>query len=387
VPIHLSLEKLVPVVPLRIVADENMPNLELFAQLGQVTRLPGRDISRQQLAEIDVLLVRSVTQVSAQLLAGTPVRFVGSATIGTDHIDLPWLAQSGIHFAHAPGCNAMAVAEYVLQAVLGWLLENGREAADISIGVMGCGNVGSQVAALFSAMGTQVRCCDPPRQQRGELAAEEWHSFQQVLQCDVVSLHVPLSLDGPDQTFHLLGAEQLAGMSSQQLLLNTCRGAVIDNQALLKVPAAKLPELVLDVWEGEPQVPAALFERVRCGTPHIAGYSVEGKLRGSWMVYDALAHWFSQSAPQSAPQPQASWYDGNIETLADVLALLQSRYAMLADHQRLEASLVAAQPAQEFDQLRKHYPARHELAGTVVRGSVAARWQALLSTLGVTASG
>src|SRR5690554_389432 len=112
--------------PLRIVADENMPGLEVFAELGQVSRLPGRQISRQQLAAADVLLVRSVTQVNASLLAETPVRFVGSATIGTDHIDLPWLAQNGIHFAHAPGCNAMAVAEYVLQAVLAWSLEQGK---------------------------------------------------------------------------------------------------------------------------------------------------------------------------------------------------------------------------------------------------------------------
>lgn len=372
--------------PLRIVADENMPGLEVFAELGQVSRLPGRQISRQQLAAADVLLVRSVTQVNASLLAETPVRFVGSATIGTDHIDLPWLAQNGIHFAHAPGCNAMAVAEYVLQAVLAWSLEQGKAAADLSIGVIGCGNVGSQVAALFTALGAQVRCCDPPRQRRGELAAEYWHSLEQALQCDVVSLHVPLSLAGPDPTFHLLGAKQLASMQPQQLLLNTCRGAVIDNQALLQASAATLPQLVLDVWEAEPQVPAALFERVRCGTPHIAGYSVQGKLRGSWMVYHALAQWRSQPTMLPEPAPQASRYDGNIDSLAEVLALLQSRYSLQADHQRLQASLASAQPAQEFDQLRKHYPPRHELAGTVVSGHIAPNWQALLAALGVTAN-
>lgn len=374
------------VIPLRIVADENMPSLETFTDLGQVTRLPGRGICRQQLTAADVLLVRSVTQVNAQLLAGTPVRFVGSATIGTDHIDLPWLAQNGIHFAHAPGCNAMAVAEYVLQAVLAWLLQSGRSPVDISIGVVGCGNVGSQVVALFTALGARVHCYDPPRQGLGEQSAVGWHSLEQALECDVVSLHVPLLLDGADRTLHLLDAAQLARMNPQQLLINSCRGAVIDNQALLRAPLASLPQLVLDVWEGEPQVPTDLFQRVRCGTPHIAGYSVQGKLRGSWMVYQALTQWCAWPSSLAEPTPQASVYDGNIDTLAEVLALLQSRYAMQADHQRLQASLSATQPAQEFDQLRKHYPPRHELAGTVVSGNVAPEWQALLSALGVTAS-
>jgi erythronate-4-phosphate dehydrogenase len=373
----------VSVAPLRIVADENMPGLEMFAGLGQVVRLPGRDICRQQLVAADALLVRSVTPVNADLLAGTPVRFVGSATIGTDHVDLSWLGQQGICFAHAPGCNALAVAEYVLQAVLSWLLEHGKVPADISVGVVGCGNVGARVMALCSALGARVLCCDPPRQRRADVVEGGWHTLEQVLGCDVVSLHVPLSRSGLDSTFHLISSEQLLAMSAAQLLINTCRGAVVDNQALLVPPARTLPQLVLDVWEDEPRVPAELVARVRYGTPHIAGYSVEGRLRGSWMVCTALADWYGCQPAPPMPDLLASEYSGGIEQLPDLLELLTSRYRILADHDALRASLLEVQPALAFDRLRKNYPHRHELGGTRVSGPIAPRWQPVLNLLGV----
>ncbi|MDF1629390.1 MAG: 4-phosphoerythronate dehydrogenase [Alcanivoracaceae bacterium] len=372
-----------PVAPLRIIADENMPGLSMFEGLGQVVRLPGRAICRQQLLEADVLLVRSVTKVDKTLLEGTPVGFVGSATIGTDHIDLPWLEQSAIHFAHAPGCNAQAVAEYALQAVLGWLLARGRGLTGLTLGVVGCGNVGSRVASFFRAVGVTVLCCDPPRQRCGEAVEGGWHALEEVLTCDVVSLHVPLIPAGPDSTFHLLGMRQLSTMRAEQLLLNTCRGAVIDNQALLALPPEMRPQLVLDVWEGEPQVSAELFSIVRCGTPHIAGYSIEGKWRGSWMVCQALARWCGYQPVPSAPRAQPSSYSAAITTLSDVLDLLVSRYRMQDDHDALQASLSEAQSALAFDRLRKNYPDRHELEGTRVSGAIAPQWQPLLSLLGV----
>ena len=372
-----------PVVPLRIVADENMPGLQLFAGLGQVIRLPGRDIGRQQLLDADVLLVRSVTTVNAGLLDGTPIRFVGSATIGTDHIDLPWLETAGICFAHAPGCNAQAVAEYVLQAALGWILERRKAMAGLTVGVVGCGSVGARVASLFRALGAIVLCCDPPRQRRGDSIEGGWHSLDQVLGCDVVSLHVPLIRSGVDSTLHLVGAQQLSTMTAAQLLINTCRGAVIDNQALLAIPQEELPQLVLDVWEGEPQVSPALFARVRYGTPHIAGYSIEGKWRGSWMVCRALAQWCDYQPVPAEPRSPASDYAGGVEVLADLLQLLTSRYRIQADHDALQASLSAANPVQAFDGLRKSYPDRHELDGTRVTGAVAAPWRPVLSLLGV----
>ncbi|MEE4251306.1 MAG: 4-phosphoerythronate dehydrogenase, partial [Alcanivoracaceae bacterium] len=371
-----------PLVPLRIVVDENMPGLQMFAGLGQVVRLPGREISRQQLLQADILLVRSVTRVDAALLGGTPVRFVGSATIGTDHIDLAWLEQQSIGFAHAPGCNAQAVSEYVLQAVLDWSVEQGMAVDELTVGVVGCGNVGARVASMFRASGATVHCCDPPRQRSGESEEGGWHSLEALLDCDVVSLHVPLIRSGPDSTYHLIGAQQLAAMAPSRLLINTCRGAVVDNQALLAVPPETLPQLVLDVWEDEPQVPEELFKRVRFGTPHIAGYIVEGKWRGSWMVYRALAEWCGCQPTVPQPHSPESDYAGDIKDLSDLLELLRSRYSMRADHNALQASLSDGQPALAFDRLRKNYPDRHELGGTRVRGTVAPRWRPLLSLLG-----
>lgn len=374
-----------PAAPLRIVADENMPGLQMFEALGQVVRQPGREIRRSQLQQADVLLVRSVTTVDEALLADTPVRFVGSATIGTDHVDLGWLQQAGIHFAHAPGCNAQAVAEYVLHAVLDWLPEQGKPVTELSVAVVGCGNVGTRVASFFRALGATVLCCDPPRERRGDVIEGGWHRLDEVLACDVVSLHVPLIRSGADATFHLLDAQQLSTMKAGQLLINTCRGAVVDNAALLALPQQNLPQLVLDVWEGEPLVSAELFARTRFGTPHIAGYSVEGKWRGSWMVCRALAQWCAHQPEPTAPVVQQSVYDGTVEQLPDLLALLVSRYSMRADHQALGASLTEPQAAKAFDRLRKNYPDRHELDGTRITGAIAPRWQPLLSLLGVSA--
>jgi erythronate-4-phosphate dehydrogenase len=382
-PDYPAPETAVPAASLRIVADENMPSLNLFAGLGNVITRPGRAITAADLAAADVLLVRSVTRVNAGLLAGTPVRFVGSATIGTDHIDAAWLQQSGIAFAHAPGCNAMAVAEYALQSVLDWLIASGRALAGLRVGVLGCGNVGARVAGLFRALGVEVLCCDPPRAQRGEQVAGGWRSLREVLDCDVVTLHVPLSDDGECPTRHLVGAAELARLGPDRLLINTCRGPVIDNQALLDIAPAALPALVLDVWEHEPRVPEALFRRVRYGTPHIAGYSVEGRRRGTEMVYAALQQWCGRPDIVPEVQPPEALWSSPVLDLADVLALLASRYRLADDHAALAGSLAETDAAAAFDRLRKQYPPRHELAGTRVTAAVTAEFLPLLSALGV----
>lgn len=370
-------------LPLRIVADENMPGLAMFDALGSVVARPGRALSARDLGQADVLLVRSVTRVDAALLAGTPVRFVGSATIGTDHIDLSWLSRAGISFAHAPGCNAMAVAEYTLQVVLEWLIATGRTLTGLSLGVVGCGNVGSRVAALMRALGITVLCCDPPRQKRGEQVDGGWQSLDAVLDCDIVSLHVPLNRDGEDATWHLLDRTRLRALTPRQLLINTCRGPVVDNQALIELPRQQLPALVLDVWENEPLLLPGLFERVLRGSPHIAGYSVEGRWRGSRMVLQALRRWLGQEDAGAEPDLLQSDWLQPVSGLTDLLALLRSRYRLADDHRALAASLSEPSPGKAFDLLRKHYPQRHEMGGTVVRAPVAASLLPLLSALGV----
>ena len=369
--------------PLRIVADENMPGLEMFQALGTVVARPGRALSTRDLQQADVLLVRSVTRVDAALLEGTPVRFVGSATIGTDHIDLPWLGRAGIGFAHAPGCNAMAVAEYTLQATLEWLVAVGREVSGLTFGVVGCGNVGSRVATLMTALGAKVLCCDPPRQGRGEQLDGGWQTLEAALGCDIVSLHVPLIREGEGSTWHLLDRSRLAALAPRQLLINPCRGPVVDNLSLTELPRQQLPSLVLDVWENEPRLLPALFDRVFRGTPHIAGYSVEGRWRGSSMVLQGLHSWLARDDVDLEPQALQSQWSQPVAGLVDLLALLRSRYRLADDHDALAVSLLEPDPGRAFDRLRKHYPQRHELRGTAVSGLVSPSLLPVLSELGV----
>lgn len=366
---------------LRILADENMPGLEVFSRFGGVSLCSGRSLTAADLAHTDILLVRSVTRVNQALLAGTPVRFVGSATIGTDHVDLSWLAAAGIAFAHAPGCNAQAVVEYVLQGILLWCERCGREPASLSLGIVGAGNVGARLAAHAAALGLSVRVCDPPRARSGDTLDQPWVELDAALACDVISLHVPLTKTGQDATRHLLNAARLAQLHAGQLLINTCRGPVIDNAALLeRLEASAAPTCVLDVWEAEPTVPRALFDKVWLGSPHIAGYSLEGKLRGSWMLYQALGRWLGEEVTMPA-LPQAGELKLALRNWQDLLALLRQMYRIEEDHQRLGASLDAADVALAFDRLRKQYPLRHEVAAWHLEGNTPPEWQKLLSLL------
>lgn len=386
-----------------IIADENMPALELFSGLGEVRTVPGRPLPRAALTGAQALLVRSVTRVDEALLAGTSVRFVGSATIGTDHVDLDYLARAGIRFAHAPGCNAMAVAEYVLQAVLAWALDNGRALQRLRVGLVGLGNVGRSVAGLLEAVGCTVVASDPPQVEAGAQTAVPLGTLEQVLACDVISLHVPLTTAGPHPTHHLLDAARLAALTPAQLLINTCRGPVIDNRALLaRLEAGQGPVTVLDVWEQEPQVPPALLAAVWRGSPHIAGYSVEGKVRGTWMLYRALGQWLGVDASRAMPQqaPVRAW-EAPVASMADLLALLRTAYRPEEDHRLLREAmglppeggsretwmpLTDVTRGTNFDQLRKTYRVRHETAGLRVTGAVAPVWQTVLSRLGVVVS-
>ncbi|MZR61644.1 4-phosphoerythronate dehydrogenase [Alcanivorax sp. DP30] len=367
---------------MKIIADANMPGLEVFARHGEVVTVEGRHINQDTVAEADALLVRSVTRVNASLLAKSPVRFIGSATIGTDHVDRQWLVDTGRVFAHAPGCNARAVAEYVLQALLWVCQQQGKSAASLSAGVVGMGNVGRRVARWLSALGLTVRACDPPLAELGEDVGYTLESISDVLSCDVVTLHVPLSDTGRYPTRHLLDQERLVAMGAEKILINTCRGPVVDNVALEQLLAeGSGPATVLDVWENEPHVPASLLDRVVLGSPHIAGYSLQGKENGTAMVYEAFCRWLG-ATPQVSDNPGTlPVLEQNVASEADLLALLQQAYPLPEDHRRLRASLAATDPAAAFDLLRKEYPLRQELHRWNWQGSASEPYQKILSAL------
>jgi erythronate-4-phosphate dehydrogenase len=360
---------------MRIVADENIPLLdEFFSAFGEIRRLPGRTLDRGALGHAQMLLVRSVTQVNEALLAGSAVRFVGTCTIGTDHLDLQYLQRHGIAWASAPGCNARGVVDYVLGSLLVLAEEEGVELAQRRFGIVGAGQVGERLARVMRWLGWQVEVCDPPRQRAGEGGLV---SLEQILaRCDVISLHTPLTRDGVDATWHLFDAQRLASLGTGSWLINASRGAVVDNAAL-KALLAERDDLrvVLDVWEGEPQVDVELARRCRLATPHIAGYSLDGKLRGTEQIYQAFCAWRGAPATLRLADMAPRQWLRTLELDADcspqwaLATLCRAVYDPRRDNADFLRSLAgdAAQRRLAFDALRKHYPMRRETDGLRVR--------------------
>ncbi|MGE4477220.1 MAG: 4-phosphoerythronate dehydrogenase PdxB [Stutzerimonas sp.] len=360
---------------MRILADENIPLVEaFFAGLGEIRRMAGRSINRAALEQADVLLVRSVTRVDRELLEGTPVRFVGTCTIGTDHLDLDYFQEAGIAWTSAPGCNARGVVDYVLGSLLALAEIRGAALDTRRFGVVGAGEVGGRLVEVLRGLGWDVRVCDPPRQAH---EAGGFVSLDEVLtECDVISLHTPLNMQGEHPTFHLLDRARLARLRPGAWLINASRGAVVDNAALLELLLQR-PDLeaVLDVWEGEPQVDVELAGLCRIATPHIAGYSLDGKLRGTAQVYAAFCAARGLEPEVELAQlmpgaPLAGMTFASTAQPADMLATLcRAVYDPRRDDADFRRSLCGdeAQRRTDFDRLRKHYPPRREIDGLQVR--------------------
>lgn len=364
---------------LQVVADENMPGVEACWQAlmpdrrVRIRRLPGRQLSAADVADAEVLLVRSVTRVDAALLAGSGVRFVGTATIGTDHVDLDYCRAQGITVASAPGCNARAVAEWVLAALLQLAAEQGQDLAGRTLGIVGFGHVGQQVASLVRPLGLRVLACDPAcpggRPAFPEVAMRVLP--QLLSEADMVTLHTPLTRSGPHATQGMIDEVALARMRPDAWLLNAGRGDVVDGDALQAWLASGRGQAVLDVWPGEPRLDQGLLSRVRWGSPHVAGHSVEGKWRGTWQVIEAAARQLGHSTPAQAAltpllpvvtrlAPSVPAPEGMISDTLRLAVLMRQVIDLAGDDQRLRASVQTDDPVHAFDALRKHYPARRE---------------------------
>jgi len=352
---------------MHIVADENIPLLdEFFAAFGSIRCLPGRGITAADVRDADLLLVRSVTQVNRALLEGSRVRFVGTCTIGTDHLDLDYFAGAGIAWSSAPGCNARGVVDYVLGSVLTLAEREGVDPAARVYGVVGAGQVGGRLVTLLQGLGWQVRVCDPPRQ-----AAEggDFVSLEQIIdECDVISLHTPLDAS----TRHLFDATRLAALKPGTWLINASRGAVVDNAALRSLlPQRPDLKVVLDVWEGEPLADVELAALCQLATPHIAGYSLDGKLRGTAQIYQAccralgVAEQVSLADLLPAPWLSELSIDGSAVPAWALASICRAVYDPRRDDADFRRSLVGDADARRagFDRLRKHYPMRREIDG------------------------
>jgi erythronate-4-phosphate dehydrogenase len=357
----------------KILVDENMPYArELFSRTGTVVAVPGRPVPQAELDDADGLMVRSVTKVNAELLSGKPVKFVGTATAGTDHIDEAFLQEQGIAFSAAPGCNAIAVVEYVFSSLLLLAERDGFLLKDRTVGIVGVGNVGGRLQARLEALGIKTLLCDPPRADRGD-DGEFLPLSTLVADADILTFHTPLYKQGDYKTLHLADEALLKALKPGTILINACRGPVVDNAALLKVLEQRDDlSVILDVWEPEPELSLPLLAKVDIATAHIAGYTLEGKARGTTQVFEAWTAFLGK--PQQvaldtllpAPEFGQITLHGELDqpTLKRLVHLV---YDVRRDDAPLRA--VAAIPG-EFDRLRKNYLERREWSSLQVQCDV-----------------
>lgn len=362
---------------MKIVADANIPFVkECFSSIGDVVVVPGREIGRDIAAGADVLVVRSITKVDEELLSGGSVKFAATATIGTEHVDRQYLADAGIGFASAPGCNANSVAEYVVAALLALGKKHRFTLDGKSIGIVGVGNVGSRVEAKTRALGMKPVLNDPPLGRRtGE---KKYVPLEALMGCDFVTMHTPLTFEGIDKTFHMADEKFFGAMKPDAFFINTARGGVADTGAIKNALASgRLVGAVLDVWENEPNIDADLILKAELSTPHIAGYSFDGKVAGLMMIYRAVCEYFDLDVQRDAgdflPAPEVPEIKVD-ERAADEQTVIhdtvQQVYVINRDDFNTREILLVPEATRGgfFDDLRKNYPVRREFPNTAIAG-------------------
>ena len=358
---------------MKIFYDENMPFAkEFFGDLGQLVPFLGRELTADQTIDADVLLVRSITKVNQGLLGNNSCcQFVGTATIGVDHIDQVYLNERNVTFTSAPGCNAISVAEYVVSSLVVLAERYLIDLFSLTIGILGGGNTGTCLSEKLSALGINYLLCDPlleAKQKSNTSDKRQYSLLEQVLACDVISLHVPITECGEHPTFHLLNEKRLNQFNNNQILINACRGEVIDNQALLKMKKQGHElKLVLDVWENEPNILHALIEHTEISSAHIAGYSLEGKARGTEMLYQALCKQLKIPVDKFLSDflPKASITEVEINQPFEQI-LLNQLVKMVYDVRRDDGIFRQTILSHGFDHIRKTYPARREFSSVKV---------------------
>ena len=346
---------------LNILADENiLLAKKVFSPFGKVTLLPGKEITNRSIKNSEILFVRSVTKVDRNLLENTNIRFVGSTTIGVDHLDINYLNEKNIYNCNAPGSNSCSVTEYVITALLNLAVKYNFSLKDKSIGIIGVGNIGSKVADFAKSFGMKILLNDPPLK---ELTSnKKYLPLKEVLNADILTLHVPYTNKGKHKTHHLFDFNILKNFKDNSILINTSRGSVVDNAALIKIIKSKNLISVLDVWENEPNINLNLLKLVDIGTPHIAGYTHNGKINGTKAVYTHLCKFLNQKTQWDFEEStfiskELTFREiGNVENT--LLSILKNIYDINDDHQNLLNILNCEKNI--FDDLRKNYKTRRE---------------------------
>ena len=330
---------------MKIVIDDKIPYIrEKLALLAdEVVALSGAGITADDVKDADALVVRTRTLCNADLLADSKVRFVATATIGFDHIDTAYLQRAGIQWTNCPGCNAASVAQYLECSLLLLEREKGFCLRESTIGIVGCGHVGSKVKAVAKRLGMSILVCDPLLADAGLVSLDVIEQ-----EADIITFHVPLTREGRYATYHMADNTFFRRLNRVPYIINTSRGEVVDNQALLTaLNEGRVRDAVIDVWENEPLLDLALLQKVYIGTPHIAGYSADGKVNADNMVIDALCHHFGLPHPGRIHAPSLPT---DFHYTGDALQL----YNPLNDSDKLKKH------PEKFEFLRNHYPLRRE---------------------------
>ena len=360
---------------MKIVADKNIPLVEhLFSKIGDVHLADANRITAELVRDADVLLVRTVTPVCAELLDGSKVTIVGSATSGTDHVDQEYLHDREIELFHSAGANARAVAEYVLSALCMFSIQDGFDLRDKRVGIVGYGNTGSQLGRFLSVMDSEFLVNDPPlANMNGD---GSFSDLSEVLQCDIISLHVPLIDTGPWPTRHLVDENFLEKVKPDVILINTSRGQVVDEEALLKfMDARREARIVLDVWKDEPNIRSDLLTGVAIGTPHIAGYSLEGKIRATELLFGNICKFIGYTGIDVSGYPGFNGYHFGISLAPEENENETLCFAVLAAHDirsdsaalRRSVELPESSRGEYFEDMRRAAMLRREFSSMTVR--------------------
>lgn len=354
---------------MRIIADDKIPFLKgALEPFAEVIYLPGKEITRDVLANADAILIRTRTKCNEQLLANTKVRFIGTATIGYDHIDTQYCGDKGIRWINAPGCNSLSVQQYIAAAMLTVASDMNFSLENKTLGVIGAGNVGSKVAKLGKILGMNVLLNDPPRARtEGE---REFSDVDTVLRdSDIVTVHVPLTMSGVDRTYHLFDDKFFGKMKRDSWFFNSSRGEVADSDALKNaLITTVLGGAVIDVWEKEPDIDTGLLSKVSLATPHIAGYSTDGKANGTAMVVNSLCRFFNLPPdnwyPENVPLPlyPEIVIDGSGRPGEEVI-----REAVLHTYNIKADDRTFRQDPSGFEKQRGNYPLRREFTSYTVK--------------------
>lgn len=354
---------------IKIVADNKIPFLKgVLDQVADIVFLPGKEISAADVRDADALITRTRTCCDASILDGSNVKFIATATIGFDHIDTEYCNQHGISWTNAPGCNSSSVEQYILSVLLNMADQKSFDLKDKTLGIIGVGHVGSKVEKIARALGMQVLLNDPPRAR--DEGPDAFIDLTHILhEADIITMHVPLNLDGEDKTHHLAGHDFFRQLSKKIFFINSSRGGVVDTGALkAALKEQKLAGAVLDVWEGEPGIDLELLDLATIATTHIAGYSADGKAKGTSMSVQAVSRffglgfddWYPDNIP--APEHPEIMMDGTgMEKQEVLLDVVNRTYNVMEDDRRLRES------PERFEELRGTYPIRREARAFRVR--------------------